>query len=48
MQQILSIVIKASQDFIRHSEEDLKENFGKGLPYVIERFDKLCEVYKDK
>lgn len=30
------------------SEEDLKENFGKGLPYVIERFDKLCEVYKDK
>ena len=26
MQQILSIVIKASQDFIRHSDEDLKEN----------------------
>ena len=41
MQQILSIVIKASQDFIRHSEEDLKEN----APVLNNFYESISNVY---
>ena len=41
MQKILSIVIKASQDFIRHSEEDLKDN----APVLNNFFEAISNVY---
>jgi len=41
MQKILSIVIKASQDFIRHTEEDLKEN----APILNNYFESISNVY---
>ena len=41
MQKILSIVIKASQDFIRHSEEDIKEN----APVLNNFFEAISNVY---
>ena len=41
MQKILSIVIKASQDFIRHTDEDLKEN----APVLNNFFEAISNVY---
>ena len=41
MQKILSIVIKASQDFIRHTEEDIKEN----APVLNNFFEAISNVY---
>ena len=41
MQKILSIVIKASQDFIRHSDEDLKDN----APILNNFYEAISNVY---
>ena len=41
MQKILSIVIKASQDFIRHTDEDLKDN----APVLNNFFEAISNVY---
>ena len=41
MQKILSIVIKASQDFIRHSDEDLKDN----APVLNNFYEAISNVY---
>ena len=41
MQKILGIVIKASQDFIRHSDEDLKDN----APVLNNFFEAISNVY---
>ena len=41
MQKILSIVIKASQDFIRHSDEDLKDN----APVLNSFYESISNVY---
>ncbi len=41
MQKILSLVIKASQDFIRHSEEDIKEN----APVLNSFYEAISNVY---
>ena len=41
MQKILSIVIKASQDFIRHTDEDLKDN----APILNNFFEAVSNVY---
>ena len=41
MQKILSLVIKASQDFIRHSEEDIKDN----APVLNSFYEAISNVY---
>ena len=41
MQKILGIVIKASQDFIRHSDEDLRDN----APVLNNFFEAISNVY---
>jgi 1,4-alpha-glucan branching enzyme len=41
MQKILSIVIKASQDFIRHTDEDLKDN----APILNNFYESISNVY---
>ena len=41
MQKILSIVIKASQEFIRHSDEDLKDN----APVLNSFYESISNVY---
>ncbi len=41
MQKILSFVIKASQDFIRHSDEDLKNN----APVLNSFYESISNVY---
>ena len=41
MQKILSIVIKASQDFIRHTDEDLHDN----APVLNNFFEAISNVY---
>ena len=41
MQKILGIVIKASQDFIRHTDEDLKDN----APVLNSFFESISNVY---
>ena len=41
MQKILSLVIKASQDFIRHTEEDLKDN----APVLNNFYESISNVY---
>ncbi len=41
MQKILSLVIKASQDFIRHTDEDIKDN----APILNNFFEAVSNVY---
>ena len=41
MQKILSLVIKANQDFIRHSEEDIKNN----APVLNSFYESISNVY---
>jgi len=41
MQKILSLVIKASQDFIRHSEEDIKSN----APVLNSFYESISNIY---
>ena len=41
MQKILSIVIKASQDFIRHTEDEIKDN----APVLNNFYEAISNVY---
>ena len=41
MQKILSLVIKANQDFIRHSEDDIKSN----APVLNSFYESISNVY---